>query len=259
MISLKLHCTIDSKDDLIAELYAAATTGIVENEYPGGDCMLEAFFDTAAEAQAAAQAFAENRPEWVDHGARNYIAEFQAQWQPVLAGNRFYLAAPWDESPAPAGRLRLDYQAGMACGSGIHPCTRLCLAALESVVGPGAKVLDVGAGSGILLMAAAQLGASTLAGCDIDHDSAAIAAQSVPQAALFTGSLRSVRGACFDTVIANISCMAAEELREDLLRVVKPNGTILVSGFRSGDWPAGYGGERMELEGWAAIVERNPV
>lgn len=259
MISLKLHCTIDLKDTLIAELYAAATTGIVENEFPGGDCILEAFFDTPEEAQVASEVFAQYNPEWVDHGTRNYVAEFQAQWPPIEVGNRFYLAAPWDESPTPENRIRIEYQPGMACGSGIHPCTRLCLAALEDAVKPNSSILDIGVGSGILLLAAAQLGATTLAGCDIDHDSVTIAAQSIRHASLFTGSLRSIRDASFDTAIANISSIAAEELRSDLLRVTKPGGTIIVSGFRIGDWPDQYTGERIELDGWAAIVERNPV
>ncbi|MBS1827970.1 MAG: 50S ribosomal protein L11 methyltransferase [Acidobacteria bacterium] len=248
MISLKLHCDPDAKEELIAELYAAGTTGIVEE-----DSFLEAFFDTEAEGRAAAETFAAHSPEWVDHGQRDYVAEVQAQWKPQPVGERFWLAAPWDETPAPEGRLRIEYQAGMACGSGVHPCTRLCLAALETAVRPGCAVLDVGVGSGILLMAAEQLGARALMGCDIDHDSVVIAAQVIPQAVLFTGSLRSVRDASFDVVIANISSVAAEDLHTDLVRVCRPGGTILVSGFRSGDWPEGYDGERLELEGWAAI------
>ncbi len=253
MVSLRLHCTIDEKDELIAELYAADTSGIVEEEFPGGDCTLEAFFDTEPQARHAAEAFAAYQPAWVEHGERNYVAEFQSQWQPMAVGSRFHLVPPWDESPTPEGRLRLEYQAGMACGSGMHPCTRLCLAAIEEIVKPGTAVLDVGVGSGILLMACALLGGRPLAGCDIDHDSAALAALAVPHAAIFTGSVRSVRDAAFDVAIANISSIAAEELRDDLLRVCRPGGAILVSGFRVGDWPEGFGGERLELEGWGAI------
>lgn len=254
MVSIKLRCSIDGKDELIAELYSASTTGIVEQEFPGGDCILEAFFDSGDEAENAVTTFASYSPEWVDHGERNYVEEFQAQWQPLDVGQRFWLVAPWDHSPAPDDRLRLEYQAGMACGSGVHPCTRICLAALENIIAPGVRVLDVGVGSGILLMACRMLGASTLAGCDIDHDSVAIAALALPGSALFTGSVRSVRDASFDVVIANISSIAAEDLRADLERVCRPRGAILVSGFRNGDWPEGFNGERLEQEGWAAIL-----
>lgn len=259
MISLKLSCRIEGKDDLIAELYEAGTTGIVEEEFLGGDCLLEAFFDTEAEAHVAAARFAMHNPQWIEHGQRDYVAQFQSQWQPQPVGKRFWLAAPWDESAAPAGRIRIEYQAGMACGSGVHPCTRLCLAALEDCVTPGASVLDVGAGSGILLMACRALGAARLYGCDIDHDSTVLAARAQPDALLFTGSLRAVRDARFDVVIANISSIAAEEMLGELRRVCRPGGTVLVSGFRSGDWPQGYdGGTRSEQEGWAAITIQSP-
>ena len=69
---------------------------------------------------------------------------------PMLAGERFFLVPPWCDDPAPPGRLRLEIYPGMACGTGRHPATQLCLEALERTVRPGMTLVDVGTGSGIL-------------------------------------------------------------------------------------------------------------
>jgi ribosomal protein L11 methyltransferase len=241
MVSVLLHCDGEQRDLLIAELYERGTTGIVEH-----DGFIEAYFDTEDEAKWLGK-------EIRDHGTRDYVAEVQEQWQPVAVGERFWLAAPWDSRPEPEGKLRLEYQAGMACGSGVHPCTRLCIAALERCVCPGAAVLDVGVGSGILLMAARLLGAGVLTGCDIDHDAVVLAQHAVPDACLFTGSTASIRDGAFDVVVANISSGAAEDLHSELRRICR--GTLIISGFRADDLPQGYGTEPVVMEEWAAISE----
>jgi ribosomal protein L11 methyltransferase len=66
------------------------------------------------------------------------------------------------------GEVALRLDPGMAFGTGMHPTTRLCLAAIEELVQPGSRVLDVGTGSGILAIAAARHGAREVVGLDID-------------------------------------------------------------------------------------------
>ncbi len=56
-------------------------------------------------------------------------------------------------------RLPIVLDPGMAFGTGTHPSTQLCLAALEDHLHPGDEVIDLGCGSGILSIAAARLGA----------------------------------------------------------------------------------------------------
>ena len=96
-------------------------------------------------------------------------AEAWKEHFPVLRiGEHLVVAPTWREhTPAPQDVvIRLD--PGMAFGTGLHATTRLCMVALERLVQPGDRVLDVGTGSGILSIAAALLGASAVTAVDVD-------------------------------------------------------------------------------------------
>ena len=94
-------------------------------------------------------------------------------------GERTVIVPSWlDYAPRPDDIvLRLD--PGMAFGTGLHPTTRLCLALLEPYVRPGAAVLDLGCGSGILAIAAARLGAGAVLALDNDPIAVAAARENV--------------------------------------------------------------------------------
>jgi ribosomal protein L11 methyltransferase len=87
-------------------------------------------------------------------------------------GRRIVIRPSWRRHRAEPGDVVLALDPGMAFGTGLHPTTRLCLEALESIADrtfvAGARVLDIGCGSGILSIAAARLGAASVLGLDID-------------------------------------------------------------------------------------------
>jgi len=145
--------------------------------------------------------------------------------QPMPVGSRFFLVPEWRDDPAPEGRFRIPVNPGMAFGTGVHETTQLCLEALEEFVHPGAVVLDVGTGQGILARAARLLGAGTVIACDTDPVAIEIAGMG------FVGSVDAVRSDSVDLVVANISPEAIVHLAPNLLRVRRAGGTILVSGF----------------------------
>ena len=118
--------------------------------------------------------------------------------------DRFFLVPEWRSDAAPEGRFRIIVNPGMAFGTGLHETTQLCLEALETYVRPGARVLDVGTGSGILAHAAALLGAGPVWACDIDPEAVEIARGNA-EPNLFIGSVDAVRSAAAGVIAANIS------------------------------------------------------
>ena len=97
--------------------------------------------------------------------------------------------------------------------------------ALEEFLKPGMRVLDAGTGSGILARAAKLLGAGKVYACDKDPVAVEIAGDG------FVGSVDAVAAGSCDLVVANISPEAIVELAPDLVRVLRPGGVLLASGF----------------------------
>jgi ribosomal protein L11 methyltransferase len=207
---------VSSSLDALAALYEAGTLGIIEH-----DGWVEAFFDNRE--TAARFGVPREAPE-ID-----WVRQTEDAWPPILVGEKFFLVAPWRTEPTPEGRIRLEINPGLQCGTGQHPCTQKCLEAMERVVKPGDSVLDVGSGSGILSIAAKLLGAGRVVACDIDVEAAT---REVP---FFVGSVDAVGDDAFDVVVANISEDVIGRMRPDFERIAKRR---ILSGFQDddGEW-----------------------
>ena len=237
------------EDGLTAELCEAGTAGIVEE--PAG---LRAFFEDNADPQKLTRQFASYAPELRREHVIDWEQISRDAWPPLLVGEKFFLVPPWRDDPTPAGRMRLEMTPGMACGTGHHPATQLCLDALERYLMPGAVVLDVGAGSGILSVAAQLLGAGLVVACDIDADAIGVARQRLDTPA-FVGSVDAVRSSFADVIVANISSAVVEELAEEFARVRKPQSVLILAGFPRWDAPEEFSPkETLVREGWACFV-----
>src|SRR5579862_58179 len=98
----------------------------------------------------------------------DWATAWKKYFKPLHLGKRIVIKPSWELYETQPGEIVLELDPGMAFGTGGHPTTRLCLEALEERVTPGARVADIGTGSGILSLAAARLGATVVFATDID-------------------------------------------------------------------------------------------
>ena len=207
-------------------------------------------------------------------------ADWAEAWKsffPVLrVGRRLVIRPTWRRHRARRDDVVIALDPGMAFGTGLHPTTRLCLAALEPLAEDGrldgARVLDVGCGSGILSIAAVKLGASDAFGVDTDP----IAIESTMANARRNRLARRIRAlagslpsgeAAFDVVLANLIAGVLVPLAGVLRDELRPGGTLVASGIfidreaevRSAFEDAGLRVGARAAEGdWVALVASRP-
>jgi ribosomal protein L11 methyltransferase len=207
-------------------------------------------------------------------------ADWAEAWKahfPVLrVGRRLVIRPTWRRHRCEPDDIVLALDPGMAFGTGLHPTTRLCLAALETLSDrgavDGARVLDVGCGSGILAIAAVKLGASRALGVDTDPIAIESTLANARRNRLTrrirarVGSLPSVEPP-FDVVLANLIAGVLVPLAGALLAELRPGGTLLASGIfidREGEVRSAFEaaglviGERTAEGEWLALAATRP-
>jgi ribosomal protein L11 methyltransferase len=156
-------------------------------------------------------------------------------YEPIRIG-RLTIVPSWLDVPAGADLvIRLD--PGMAFGTGLHPTTRACLGLLQTVEPMPTPVLDVGCGSGILGVAALQLGVGRVVGYDTD----VLAVEATRQNAaangvaerfeIHHGTLPEGPAETFPLVLANLVAAVLIDLAPRLAAHTRPGGSLIASGI----------------------------
>ena len=195
---------------------------------------------------------------------------------PVRAG-RFFVYGMHDRGRLPASTVNLRIEAGAAFGTGHHGTTVGCLMAYDKLIKARKfnKVLDVGAGTGLLAIAAARTGSRIAVGTDIDKPSVRISKENAKvnraNARFVHASGLSNRlvtdNAPYDLVFANILARPLVSLAQDIKNALVPGGTVILSGLlrtQERMVKAAYVSRgfkvvnRIHRDAWAALVLQRP-
>jgi len=157
---------------------------------------------------------------------------------PVLhIGQRLVIRPSWREYLPQEHEIVIELDPGIAFGTGLHPTTQLCLLALEELIQPGQRVLDMGTGTGILAIAAARLGASEIVAVDNDPN-AVVATRHNARNNQVEGRIRALHGSLaetsgsYDLVLANILApVLLAMIADGLTNRVKRTGALVLSGI----------------------------
>jgi ribosomal protein L11 methyltransferase len=162
---------------------------------------------------------------------QDWVRAYQESVTPVDVAP-FYVHPTWSE-PHP-DRINIVIDPALAFGTGHHPTTASCLEAVGRYVKPGDDVIDVGCGSGILSIAACKLGANVDA-CDTDPVSVGNTLENcdlneVDLRHIWEGSAAQATGT-YDVVIANIVADVLVFIADELKKLLRPEGRLILSGI----------------------------
>ncbi len=207
----------------------------------------------------------------------DWAESWKAFFPPQHIGARTVIVPTWHTYVPQAGEVIIRLDPGMAFGTGLHASTRLCLAAIERLLRPGMKVLDVGTGSGILAISAALQGAGKVYALDTDPVAVEVARQNtvlnrveaivhVEQGTLGDcgpADVRVHRATDYDLLLVNIFAEVIIAMAPAIVAALRSGGLFVASGIISEkadtvvDALRAVGlhlDERQDENGWVAFV-----
>jgi ribosomal protein L11 methyltransferase len=219
----RLLGTLENLDVITPDLWDAGCQGLTED---AGSVL--AFFDEPLNLPFAGT--------WSKADDTDWLAAYRASVLPVTIGD-VTITPPWLE-PAGGAKVQLLLEPGLAFGTGQHQTTHMAILALQNMNIKGKKVLDVGAGTGILAMVAAKLGAVAFG---VDNDASTLkvalenAVQNNVQVHFQAGVLEDMLPlAPFDVLVANLFAELHAMLMPQYKVALAKNGRLILTGILAG-------------------------
>jgi ribosomal protein L11 methyltransferase len=238
----------------------------VSEDVRGSEIILRAGFD---DCDAAQRALASRFAVVVRDTDGSELDAWRAHAAAARAGRRVVVCPAWIEYEAATDDIVVTIDPERSFGLD-HPTTLGALGALETLVGPGATVLDVGCGSGVLAVGAARLGARHVDAIDVDEDARRVTTKNAMRngvdgvVVVRAGSLAEIDGT-YDVVVANLLLPVIESLGPSLLDHVVPDGHLVLGGLLVGQDERAIAAvqhanvvTRIVTGGWVTVVTRRP-
>ena len=227
---------------------------------------------------------------------QDWSKKWKEKWDVTHVSDRITVVPDWIEySPLRKDEVVIRLEPGCAFGTGTHQTTQLCMKVIEKYMSKGAKMADIGTGSGILAICAAKFGASEVYGCDNDptvidvakenavKNNIELASRPMREMVEFhsePGELRNSGEGCyrfelntadmitekFDFVCANILHNVLAEIMPDLKNIMKNNAIMVLSGILNEKKPVVIEAvekcrlkiiEEMHQDQWVALIVKN--
>jgi ribosomal protein L11 methyltransferase len=163
---------------------------------------------------------------------------WKAYFWPQKIGRNMVVKPTWRDYRAESDEVVIELDPGMAFGTGTHPTTTMCISMIEKYLEKNDLFLDIGTGSGILMIAAAKLGAGKI--CGVDHDETAVhiaienlRRNGVDAQRFFVNCANLAEGIkeTYDMVAANILSRVILDLLNEIEGVLKAGGIFVCSGI----------------------------
>lgn len=172
----------------------------------------------------------------------DWTESWKAYFRREKVTDQIVIKPTWKDYSPNDKEIIIEIDPGMAFGTGTHPTTRMCIVLLEKYLKRTDTILDVGTGSGILMIAAAKLGAGKIWGIDNDVVAVDIARRNlihnrIPESVfnVMTGNMIDKITKRFDLVAANLTAKTIMILLENIQKVLVQDGILLCSGIIESD------------------------
>ena len=163
--------------------------------------------------------------------------EWKKYFHTVNITDNIVIKPSWDEYEPESNEIVIEIDPGLAFGTGTHETTSLCVEFLEKYVKGKEKLLDIGCGSGILMLIGKKLGVKKVIGIDIDEKVRDVVLENFSKNGInddfevIIGNLVDDVNGKYDLVVSNILVDVLEKLLEDIEKILEKGATVIFSGI----------------------------